>query len=101
DKLFKLIKKLGKIRCESEALKYGIYEQVIVKNEQFVFTRTSKNDKIYILLNLSDKESYLDLELSFTEGIDLLDENETAIKGGKINIKVEAFSSKIIKELKR
>ena len=66
NKLFELIKKLGKIRRESEALKYGNYEQVVVKNEQFVFSRTSKNDKIYIILNLSDKESYLDFELSFS-----------------------------------
>ena len=100
DKLFELIKKLGKIRCESEALKYGNYEQVVVKNEQFIFARTSKDDKIYIVLNLSDKESALDFELSFTEGIDLLDENETVINGGKINMVVPAFSSKIIKKLK-
>ena len=100
DKLFELIKKLGKIRCESEALKYGNYEQVIVKNEQFIFTRTIKDEKIYIILNLSDKESCLDFELSFEKGIDLLDKNEIAINGGKVSIAVPAFSSKIIKELK-
>ena len=100
DNLFELIKKLGKIRCGSEALKYGNYEQVVVKNEQFIFTRTFNDDKIYIILNLSDKESYLDFELSFEEGIDLLDENEIVIKGGKINMAVPAFSSKIIQKLK-
>jgi glycosidase len=100
EKLFGLIKKLGKIRCESEALKYGNYEQVIVKNEQFVFSRTSKNDKAYIFLNLSDKESYLDVELPFNKCIDLLDENETIINGGKVSIVVPAFTSKIICESK-
>jgi len=100
DNLFELIKKLGKIRCGSEALKYGNYEQVIVKNEQFIFARTFNDDKIYIILNLSDKESMLDFELSFEEGIDLLDENEIVIKGGKINMAVPAFSSKIIQKLK-
>ena len=100
DNLFELIKKLGKIRCGSEALKYGNYEQVVVKNEQFIFARTFNDDKIYIILNLSDKESLLDFELSFEEGIDLLDENEIVIKGGKINMKVPAFSSKIIQKLK-
>jgi len=101
DKLFELIKRLGKIRRESEALKYGSYEQVVIKNEQFIFTRTSKDDKIYIILNLSDKERYLDFELSFAEGIDLLDKNETVINGGKVSIAVPPFSSKIIKELKK
>ena len=100
DKLFELIKKLGKIRCGSEALKYGNYEQVVVKNEQFIFARTFNDDKVYIILNLSDKESHLDFELSFEEGIDLLDENEIVIKGGKINIEVPAFSAKIIQKLK-
>lgn len=100
DNLFKLIKKLGKIRCGNESLKYGNYEQVVVKNEQFIFARTFNDDKIYIILNLSDKESLLDFELSFEEGIDLLDENEFVIKGGKINMAVPAFSSKIIQKLK-
>jgi cyclomaltodextrinase len=100
EKLFKLIKKLGKIRSESEAIKYGEYEQILVKNEQFVFRRLSKSDEIYVILNLSDKESYLEFELQLTKGFDLLDEKETIIEGGKIKVKIPAFSSKIIKELK-
>jgi glycosidase len=100
NKLFEFIKKLGKIRHESEALKYGTYEQVVVKNEQLIFSRTSENDKVYILLNLSDKECYLDFELPFTKSIDLLDENEAIINGGKVKIAVPAFSSKIISKLK-
>ena len=101
EELFELIKKLGKIRLESDALKYGDYEQVVVKNEQFVFTRTSKTEKIYVVLNLSDKQSNLEFELSFKEGIDLLDEDETIIAGGKVTITIPAFSSKIIKEFKK
>lgn len=100
EELFQLIKKLGKIRSESEALKYGDYEQIVIKNEQFIFARTSKNDKVYVVLNLSDKESSLEFELSFSKGIDLLDESKTTIDGGRINMKVPPFSAKIIKELK-
>lgn len=101
EKLFELIKKLGKIRSASEALKYGDYEQVVVKNEQFVFSRTSKNDKVYVILNLSDKISYLDFELSFAQGIDLLDKNKAIIKGGKVSIEIPAFSAKVVSELKK
>lgn len=100
EELFELIKKLGKIRSNSEALKYGDYEQISVKNEQLVFARTSNNEKIYVLLNLSDKESYLNFELSFDKGIDLLEENGDVVRGGKVNINVPAFSSKIVKEIK-
>lgn len=100
EKLFELIKKLGKIRSESDALKYGTYKQVIVKNEQFVFVRTMQHDKVYTLLNLSDKDSYLEFEMKFEKGTDLLDDNNEIIDGGKVNILVPAFSSKIIRMLK-
>ncbi|MFW2487245.1 alpha-amylase family glycosyl hydrolase [Clostridium chromiireducens] len=101
NELYELLKKLGKIRSQCEALKYGNYEQVVVKNEQFVFSRTSNNDKVYVVLNLSDKESSLNFKMTFSEGIDLLDDNETLVNGGEVYIKVPAFSAKIIKELKR
>ena len=100
NELFDHIEKLGRIRAVSEALKNGKYEQVIIKNEQYVFSRTSKNDKIYIVLNLSDKESYLDFNISFEEGKDLLSDKDDIIKGGDVSIRVPAFSSKVIAKIK-
>lgn len=100
NELFDHIEKLGRIRGVSEALKNGNYEQVIIKNEQYVFSRTSKNDKIYIVLNLSDKESYLDFNISFEEGKDLLSDKDDIIKGGDVSIRVPAFSSKVIAKIK-
>lgn len=100
NELFDHIEKLGRIRVASEALKNGNYEQVIIKNEQYVFSRTSKNDKIYIVLNLSDKESYLDFNISFEEGKDLLSDKDDIIKGGDVSIRVPAFSSKVIAKIK-
>ena len=100
NELFDHIEKLGRIRVVSEALKNGNYEQVIIKNEQYVFSRTSKNDKIYIVLNLSDKESYLDFNISFEEGKDLLSDKDDLIKGGDVSIRVPAFSSKVIAKIK-
>ncbi|MDU4659232.1 MAG: alpha-amylase, partial [Clostridium butyricum] len=60
----------------------------------------SKNDKIYIVLNLSDKESYLDFNISFEEGKDLLSDKDDIIKGGDVSIRVPAFSSKVIAKIK-
>lgn len=100
NELFDHIEKLGRIRIASEALKNGSYEQVIIKNEQYVFSRTSKNDKIYIVLNLSDKDSYLDFNISFEEGKDILCDKDDIIKGGDVSIKVPAFSSKVIAKIK-
>lgn len=94
--LFNLIKKLGKIRTESCALKYGNYEQVIVRNEQYVFSRTSGEDKVYVLLNLSDKECTLEFYVSFDKIVDLLDNKNNIISGGNVKITVPAFSGKIL-----
>ncbi|NME84256.1 alpha-amylase family glycosyl hydrolase [Clostridium sp. SM-530-WT-3G] len=96
EKLLNLIKKLGKIRTESQALKYGSYEQVVVRNEQYVFSRTSGDHKVYVLLNLSDKEYTLEFNISFDKAIDLLDDKKSIINGGNVKITVPAFSGKII-----
>lgn len=101
DKLFELIKKLGNIRINSEALKYGDYEQVVVKNEQFIFSRNTDNDRVCVILNLSDKESVLEFRLPFEKGIDLLDENKIVINANETRIVVPAFSGKIITELRK
>ena len=100
EKLLNLIKKLGKIRSESDALKHGSYEQVLIRNEQYVFSRTSKDDKAYVLLNLSDKESNLEFNLSFDKAVDLLDDSKSIIKGGNVKITVPAFSGMIITKAK-
>ncbi|WP_294373529.1 alpha-amylase family glycosyl hydrolase [uncultured Clostridium sp.] len=96
EKLFEHIKKLGNIRINQDALINGNYEQVLIRNEQYVFSRESADDKVYVLLNLSDKESYLDFNMSFEKGINLLAEDEEIISGGNVSIKVLAFSSMII-----
>lgn len=96
EKLLKLIKRLGEIRLESHAIRYGNYEQVLIRNEQYVFSRTSERDKIYVLLNLSDKEYTLEFNLSFDKAIDLLDDKKNIINGGNVKITVPAFSGKII-----
>ncbi|GAA0078665.1 alpha-amylase family glycosyl hydrolase [Clostridium sp. CTA-5] len=94
-KLLDFIKNLSNIRIKLDALKYGDYKQVVVKNEQFIFVREYKEEKVFVILNLSDKDSLLDFEIQFEKGIDLLNNNKI-IDGGKISLKVEAFSSKII-----
>ena len=98
--LFNHIKKLGDIRIHNDALINGDYKQVVIKNEQYVFSRTSKTDMVYVLLNLSDKESTLEFDMSFKKGKDLLADEEEFITGGRVNIKIPAFSAKIISEVR-
>ena len=51
------IKKLAEIRSRSEALKHGKYEEILVRNEQFVFARSVKEEKKIVVLNLSENPS--------------------------------------------
>ena len=50
------IKKLSGIRAESDVIKYGKYEEILVKNEQFVFARTFDKEQKIIVLNMSEKK---------------------------------------------
>lgn len=48
--------KLGGIRSQLKSLRKGNYEQVLVRNEQFIFKRTFEDETTYILLNLADND---------------------------------------------
>ena len=50
------IKKLSCIRKESKAVKYGEYEEILVKNEQFVFARTLGKEQKIVVLNCSERK---------------------------------------------
>lgn len=48
---------LSRIRKENKALKYGSYEELFVGSEQFGFARECEGEKIFVLLNSSDREA--------------------------------------------
>lgn len=53
--LYQHICQLGALRITHPALQTGVYEQVIVKNEQFVFKRVHDTETVYIACNLADE----------------------------------------------
>ena len=57
--LIRHLKKLAKIRSNSEAVKYGAYEDVVVRNEQFVFARSTEKEQKLAALNLADHSETL------------------------------------------
>lgn len=46
--------KLGAIKAQYKALSYGTYEQILIHNEQFIFSRSYRDEIIYIAFNLSN-----------------------------------------------
>lgn len=53
--LYRHICRLGAIRTAYSPLQYGNYEQVTVRNEQFIFQRTWNDETLYIALNVADE----------------------------------------------
>ena len=91
--------KLGKIRHDCEELKNGKFENIVIKNEQLVYSRYNDKSRTYILLNLSDEERELEFDILFDKGIDLLSDDKKIIQGGRVKIKIPAFTSKIISQV--
>jgi len=60
DALIEHIKILADVRRGSDAIKYGTYKEIMVKNEQFAFARVLKDETKIVILNVSDKESDID-----------------------------------------
>lgn len=56
------IKKLADTRCKSKALKYGNYEKVFVKNEQFAFARKYEEETAIVVFNVADNQENISFQ---------------------------------------
>lgn len=88
---------LGNVRRNLEGLKYGDFENIVIKNEQYVFRRRTSTQTVYIALNLSDNQT----EVGFnTDGnfilTDVLNNNEKFQANGYINLSLPPHSSRIL-----
>lgn len=79
--IYEHIKKLGAIYSENQVLSLGSYEQVVVKNEQFVFQRSTEHDLVYIALNLSDDVQTITFKTNETNLYDELHEQSYKVDG--------------------
>lgn len=91
---------LAKIRKESNALKYGNYKQIIVKNEQFVFARITDNETIIAAFNLSENEASISFNVpgNFNCLVDLLNNNEQFVRNNNmVNLNIPSCWARILK----
>ena len=56
NELFRHICRLGAVRRKYKSLKYGSFENTVIRNEQLVFKRRFEDETIYIAVNLSDND---------------------------------------------
>ncbi len=94
------ISKLSRIKRESEILCNGIYEQVLVKNEQLVFARVYNNKRIYVALNLGEQEINLSFKINNERLLkDVMYKERVYVSiNGNISLNIPAFESIILEE---
>lgn len=96
EKLLNHLKALGKIRHGLRALQDGDYQQVIVKNQQFVFKRTFSGQQVFIALNLAEQPENLSFNISASKAKDLLAGKVYSSDNGNLNISVSPFSGMVL-----
>lgn len=98
-KLENAIKKYIYIKRNCKALTYGYYKEILVRNEQFVYSRIYNNDFAIIALNLGDYEYEIefDIPISADKLFDLTNNNnEVLINSNKVKIAIPPFSGIIL-----
>ena len=96
--LFRHVCRLGLVRRQYKALKYGSFMNTLIRNEQLVFKRKFEDETIYIALNLTDKE----FELGFnTDGgtklYDVFDGRTSFdVNGNYANITIPAYGTRVL-----
>jgi glycosidase len=101
--LFKELCRFSKIRKESEALKYGNYEELLVNyNQLFAFLRESKNEIIIIIVNAKSIKNECILEkeqIGNKKWKDLLSNEEYIANNNILKLQIEPSWLKILKEM--
>ena len=89
--------RLGKVRMALEALKYGKFENVNIKNETLVYKRFTDHQTVFTLFNLTDHEERIGFDAGCSGKLtDALNDNEVFDCGGWREIPVPAYSTRIL-----
>lgn len=87
------IRKLGKARTSTEALKYGSFENVQIRNEQLIFKRSLDSQTAYVALNLADNNMDMGFNADGAYLVDKLSGKSYQVNNGYVNIDIPAHSS--------
>lgn len=88
--------RLGTIRKSSMELNHGTYEQIIIRNEQYVYLREYKDSRTYIALNLADDPYEIEFQVKDETYHEGLHHNVFHSEDGKIKLMIPPHSSLIL-----
>lgn len=91
-----LISKLGEIRKASPVLSYGNYEEKLLTNRQFAFSRNTENSTAVIVVNNDDNPSEVCIPgIRDGEYLGAFSGDEISVSGGNLRTNVEAHGGEI------
>ena len=97
ERLCSHIAKLGAVRSGLEALKYGRFENVSIKNETLVYKRFTDLQTVFVIFNLTDHEERIGFDSRCSAKLtDVLNGNEVFECSGWCELPVPPYSTRIL-----
>ena len=90
------LQRLGRIHQGLRALRYGGYEQRMVKNQQYAFCRMADNHRVYVALNLAEHPEYVEFHVDDTPLVDVFTGTRFETNDGNLKLELPAFGSRIL-----
>ncbi|WP_300715096.1 alpha-amylase family glycosyl hydrolase [uncultured Acetatifactor sp.] len=91
-----LIAALGKVRQKVRALSYGDYQELLLRNRQYAFSRNYEGQSVLVTVNNDDSDYVMTLPAgNAAEYIGALSGQKVSVAGGNIAVNVKANSGEI------
>mgnify|MGYP000508476531 FL=1 len=95
-KRVELISKLGKVRRETKALSYGSYQELLLTNRQYAFSRTMDDTSVIVTVNNDENEVSLSVRnASASSYTGALSSKTVTPENGMLSITLPACSGEI------
>lgn len=92
----RLISRLGEVRQKVKALSYGDYQELVLTNRQYGFSRNFDGESVLVVVNNDEREASLSLPAgAAAQYRELLSGKTTPVSNGRINVQVAANSGGI------
>lgn len=92
----RLIAALGRIRQENPALSYGDYQEVVLTNRQYGYTRSYMGTTIAVSVNNDDNDAAMSLPVNGADAyVGALSGQKVKVENGRIHVTVQANSGEI------
>lgn len=96
--LTELIRQLGHIHTEHECFRGGQYQELLLTNRQYAFSRSSKNSLTVTAANSDDGESTLSIPVGVSAGqaVNLIDGTSIPFENGRLTLTLPGNSGAVL-----